>query len=136
MSLTQEIVPECDGIAALRVWADSSGAAQSTVTKLVLRNTDSDRNLVEEFIQNDTISSTGWLTFEFLPDWDTRGKTYLLTISDGADTEKPGVEFSYTQPGEYKLGKLFENQETVSNDLLFQYGCIAGLEKLIRGTNP
>ena len=91
MSLTQEIVPECDGIAALRVWADSSGAAQSTVTKLVLRNTDSDRNLVEEFIQNDTISSTGWLTFEFLPDWDTRGKTYLLTISDGADTEKPGV---------------------------------------------
>ncbi|MBC8508147.1 MAG: DUF2142 domain-containing protein [Anaerolineales bacterium] len=135
-SLTQEIVPECNGISTLRVWANPTGAAQSTFTKFVLRDTDGNHNLVEEHIENDTIASTGWLTFDFPPDWDSRGKTYLFTISNGADSENLGVAFSYSQPGEYKLGKLFENQDSVSNDLVFQYGCISGLEKQIRGTNP
>lgn len=128
-TLQQEIVPECQGAAEIRVWADGSNSPQDGELKLVLRDTENDSNLVEQTVSNGDLPKGGWLTLAFDPDWESLGKTYLLTIDLGRDSASPGGRFAFTQPGEYTLGRLYENTTPVSQDLVFQYGCVAGLEK-------
>ncbi len=135
-NLKQEIVPECQGAAEVRVWVDGLTAPQNGDMKFVLRDTESDSNLVEQTIPNNDLPSKGWLSLGFDPDWESLGKTYLLTIDLGEDSENPGGRFAFTQSGEYILGRLYENDTPGSRDLVFQYGCVAGLEKLLQSRKP
>lgn len=135
-NMKQEIVPECQGAAELRFWSDGSNASKNGEIIFVLRDTESDSNLVEQTVPNGDLPNGGWLTLEFEPDWESLGKTYLLAIDLAPDSESPGGRFAFTQSGEYLLGRLYENENPVSHDLVFQYGCVAGLEKRFQSRNP
>jgi hypothetical protein len=37
---------------------------------------------------------------------------------------------AYSLKSEYHTGKLFENTTAMGQDMIFQYGCLTGLQKL------
>jgi len=43
------------------------------------------------------------------------------------------MQAGYSLKPEYLKGKLSENGKPVSQDILFQYGCLAGLQKALAG---
>lgn len=136
VSLTQEFVPVCDGLTQLRFWADSTHADPAGATEFIVRNTETGETLFEFPIKNDEIPKTGWQILNFSPDWNSSGKLYTLVIQNPGAPDSNGPVFSYTILAEYEAGRLYENETLLHQDLFFQYGCLAGLEKLISSPFP
>jgi uncharacterized membrane protein len=131
LTLTQEIVPQCDGMTELRVWINSAQAdpAQTILFELTDQNDSENASTVE--VPNNRLPREGWYTLAFDPDWQSGGKLYTLTISSVGDAGGPRI--SYSLRPEYTDGKLYENGQNVPQDIIFQYGCIAGLRKMFHG---
>jgi uncharacterized membrane protein len=136
LTLTQEIVPECNGMTQLRVWVDASGAEPSGPVRFTLHDPHLDRTLVDDSVLAGHLPAGGWYSWNFQPESASSGRLYILTIqSENLDVER-GVKISYSLRPEYPSGKLFENEESVSHDVIFQYGCLAGLQKIVQGDDP
>lgn len=133
MTLTQEIVPECNGMTQLRIWVNTSEADPSTPVRFTLHDPHLDRTLADESISAGDLPSGGWYAWNFPPESASSGRLYILTIQSENPDELRGVNISYSLRPEYTAGKLFENQEPVSHDIIFQYGCLTGLQKIVRG---
>jgi uncharacterized membrane protein len=132
LTLAQEIVPECSGMTELRVWINAAGATPSGSTDFVLDNVDDGRNVTSINVPNSELPLGGWYSLQFQPEWSSSGKFYLLTIR-GNNT---GPRIAYSLRPEYPAGKLFENNQSLGQDMIFQTGCIAGWEKLLRNDSP
>jgi len=76
--------------------------------------------------QNSAIVERGWLTVTFPPEWDSAGELYLLTLSG---SRADGIRVGYSEKPEYLSGRLWENAIPLGQDVLFQYGCVAGLQR-------
>lgn len=126
MTLTQEIVPACDGMTQLLVWVNSPGADPAGTTQLTLRAPQQEKDLAQQTFKNSDVPKGGWLTLTFSPEWTSANRLYLLKISGSA---AGGIQVGYSAKPEYMKGKLFENQAAVGQDILFQYGCVAGLQR-------
>ncbi len=129
-TLSQEIVPVCNGMTQVQVWVNSTGNPPSGMTVMSLRDTLENLDVAAQKFNNAEISKGGWLTLTFNPDWHSRDKLFLLEL---AGSSMDGIRFGYSLKPDYTKGTLLENQTAVSHDLLFQYGCIAGLQKLELG---
>ena len=130
MILTQEFVPECNDLTQMRLWVNNSSEHRDEKTTFTLRNTVDNNELVSQEIPNYQIPTGGWLAINFMPERDSFNKLHVLTIQNDFSTADPGISLAYSQPNDYQKGKLRENNRAVSSDLVFQYGCIVGLEKL------
>jgi uncharacterized membrane protein len=126
MTLTQEIVPTCDGMTELRIWVNSHGGESGGTTTLLLRAPSKEAVLEEVTYQNSAIVERGWLTVTFPPEWDSAGELYLLTLSG---SRADGIRVGYSEKPEYLSGRLWENAIPLGQDVLFQYGCVAGLQR-------
>ena len=126
-TLTQELVSECNGMTELRIWLDAEGAEPNGRTQFFLKDMDFDREVLNESVANSTLPVKNWFILNFEPDWDSDGKFYLLTISSD-DQNVPGPRVAYSLRQEYRAGKLFENDQRIDKDILFQVGCIAGFD--------
>ena len=126
MTLTQEIVPACNGMRQLLVWMNSPGSDPTGTTTFTLRATWQDKELAQQTFKNGSLPPRGWITLNFSPEWASQDALYLLTISGSSPA---GMRVGYSIRSEYMKGKLFENGTAISQDMLFQYGCIAGLQK-------
>ena len=124
-TLSQEIVPECNGMTELRVWVNAAKANPNGITQFTLTDVINKQDVVDVSVSNSELSFGGWYSLHFQPDWSSNGKFYLLTIQ-GDDT---GPQIAYSLRPEYLAGKLFENDQAIGQDMIFQTGCIAGWEK-------
>lgn len=77
-------------------------------------------------VSNATLPAGGWYAVHFEPISDSSGRYYLLTLTNAAPDETPGLQVAYALRQEYPAGKLFENDAPVDTDVLFQTGCLAG----------
>lgn len=136
VSLTQEFVPVCDGLTRLRFWADSTHADPTGATELIVHNVETGETLFELPIRNVEIPQRDWQILDFNPDWNSSGKHYTLVIRNSGAPDSNGPVFSYTILTEYEAGRLYENETPLRQDLFFQYGCRAGLKKLISSPGP
>jgi uncharacterized membrane protein len=130
LTLTQEIVPACDGMQQLLVWVNSPGTDASGTTQVTLRAPQEEKDLVRQTFQNADIPKDGWLILNFAPEWQSGHNLYLLTLS-GSSAD--GIQVGYSAKSEYLKGKLTENGSPVEQDMLFQYGCVAGLQRWLQG---
>jgi uncharacterized membrane protein len=130
LTLTQEIVPACDGMTEMRVWVNSNGSDPSATTHLLLRAPTEQKDVARQAFKNADIAEGGWLTVTFSPEWQSRDQLYLLTLGGSA---ADGIRVGYSDKPEYPRGKLTENNAAIGHDLLFQYGCVAGLQTLWKG---
>jgi uncharacterized membrane protein len=136
MTLTQEIVPECNDMTQLRIWVDASGADPSSSVRFTLHDPHLDRTLVDDSVLANQLPAGGWYAWNFPPESASSGRLYILTIQSENPYGGRGVRISYSLRPEYPSGKLFENQEPVGHDIIFHYGCLAGLQKIVQGSAP
>ena len=134
LTLAQEIVPECSGMTEVRVWVNAAGADPSDSARFTLYDPHLDRVLADKPVLAGSLPAGDWYSFDFDPEWDSSGRLYVLTIQSENPSDERGVTISYSLRPEYTAGKLFENEEAVSHDMIFQYGCLAGLQQFLRGS--
>jgi hypothetical protein len=127
MTLTQEIVPACNGMEEMRVWVNSTGSDPSGTTTLNLRAPTEEKDVVNRSFTNSEITKDGWLTVDFNPEWQSNNQLYILTLKGSSAN---GIQVATSIKSEYHTGKLFENNTAIEQDMIFQYGCLAGLQKL------
>jgi hypothetical protein len=96
-------------------------------TTLVLRAPTQEKDVIQQSSENARLPEGGWLTVSFPPEWDSEDQLYLLRLSSST---LDGIRLGYSAKPEYLRGRLLENEESLGADLLFQYGCIAGLQRL------
>jgi hypothetical protein len=96
-----------------------------------VHNIETGETLFELPIRNVEIPQRGWQILNFSPDWNSSRKQFSLVIRNSGAPDSNGPVFSYTILAEYEAGRLYENETPLHQDLFFQYGCLAGLEKLI-----
>ncbi|MEP7136851.1 MAG: DUF2142 domain-containing protein [Chloroflexota bacterium] len=126
LALSQEIVPECKGMTELRVWTNANDADPNGTTQFILLDVAQKHEMVNVNVPNSELPNGNWYSLTFQPDWVSNGKFYLLIIRG----ENTGPRIAYSLKQEYPEGKLFENDQPIDKDLIFQTGCIAGLEKI------
>jgi uncharacterized membrane protein len=127
LTLTQEIVPACNGMEEMRVWVNSTGSDPTGTITLKLRAPTEQKDIVDRTFTNSKITGDGWLTVTFNPEWQSDNRLYILTLQ-GSSAD--GIQVAYSLRPEYLTGKLFENNTAIGQDVIFQYGCLAGLQKL------
>lgn len=126
LTLSQEIVPECNGMTELRVWINAKDAEPKGTTQFILLDVTQKRETVNVNIPNSELPNGGWYSVNFKPEWASNGIHYLLTLR----SENTGPRVAYSLRQEYPAGKLYENGQPIEKDVIFQTGCLAGLEKI------
>jgi uncharacterized membrane protein len=127
-SLKQEIYPECDGMTTIRVWINSEKSSPHAKTEFEI----SDQNgalIADEIVSNDELPPSGWYSLYFTPDWHSSQKGYNFIVESETNRDRSGILVAYSLNPEYPTGKLYENDIISEQDIIFQYGCIAGWEK-------
>jgi len=126
--LQQEVFPECDGMSEFRVWlnAEDSLPGQQIYFSLLSQN----QIIFEEEVLAQNLPTAGWYSFSFDPIWDSSEHLYTFKIQSNEPESSARMRVAYSLRPEYPLGKLFENGEASQQDMIFQYGCVAGWEKL------
>ncbi len=128
LALTQEIAPECDGMTSARVWVNTEqSSAENSVQFFVFR--ENGKLLSDETVLVSDLPLSGWHTLRFEPEWDSSTRMYDLIIQSEDKNISDGVRIAYSIRPEYPNGKLYENEKSTEQDIIFQYGCIAGWEK-------
>jgi len=133
MTLKQEIVPACNGMTEMRVWVNSKGTDPEATTTLNLRAPTEEKDVVNTTFINSDIAKDGWLTVNFNPEWQSANQLYILSLQGSSAEPAPlsgGIQVAYSLKSEYHTGKLFENTTAMGQDMIFQYGCLTGLQKL------
>lgn len=128
LTLRQEIVPECSGMTELRLWVNAENADAGASTQFTLTDVRRQTDVIQVSVPNSELPSRAWYSLSFPSIWDSSGNLYELTIrAEGEGTNGPQIAYSLRQ--EYPAGKLFENDEPIQRDVIFQTGCIAGWNK-------
>jgi hypothetical protein len=130
LTLAQEIVPECSGMSQLRVWVNADEAISQGKTEFILKDVGLNKDIANASVLNSELPNGDWYTLHFPPDWESNGRVYLLTVR--SDGQGKGPQIAYTLKSEYMSGKLYENEQAIPNDMIFQWGCVAGLEKMLQ----
>ena len=125
--LAQEFIPECDGMTTLRFWVNENDVAQDGNVHVSLKDLVGE-SIYEENMLTSNITEKGWQSIFFDPVWDSAERAYLLTLT--SSSQNSGLKLAYSLRPEYRDGKLYESGEPVEEDLIFQYGCVAGWERL------
>jgi hypothetical protein len=118
-------------MAEIRVWVDGAGLPANGQTSFVARDPTADIDLARTIVANADLPHGGWLSLTFDPQWQSRGKLYLLRITQPQDSAVDGARIALTAREEYPEVKLTENSAPVDADLVFRYGCVAGLGKYV-----
>lgn len=129
VELSQEVIPECSGLTEVRVWIGKSANATGSTTFTLLDSLRSSE-LATKTIANADLGEPGWQRLEINPDWDSKGRSYLLIIQ--GEQEGPGPQAGLTIRPENPSMTLWINGDQSDLDLFFQYGCLAGLERALR----
>ncbi len=128
LSLTQEIVPACSGMKELLIWVNSRGTDPEGTTTLLLRAPQQEKDVLQQTFKNSDLPQFDWLIVTFKPEWQSQGQLYILTLTGSSPD---GMRVAYSLKPEYLAGKLYENNTAIGQDVIFQYGCVAGLQSLL-----
>jgi uncharacterized membrane protein len=126
LTIKQEIILECNGVSEIRIWVNGREAAVSGTTEFLLQDMNLGREIIRKTISNSEFPEASWFALPFEPDWESMGKFYLLTLTS-TDT---GPQIAYSLRSEYPDGKLYENDQPLPHDMIFQTGCVAGWDIL------
>jgi len=123
-------------LAELRVWLIPSMPADQGTTRFVLQDPMGDQALFDKSITNNQISTEDWYSLHFDPDWRSAGNHYLLEVTGTDTSPEQGLKLLYTPQSEFNLGDLHENGQLMQEDIVLQYGCVTGLQKIWLAGRP
>jgi hypothetical protein len=114
----------------IRIWVDATGSSRNESTEFLLQDPENTIPLADQTISNEQLPQQGWYTLDFDPDWQSIGKAYILTIRTEAAQGSLGPRFADNPVPVNMGGKLRINNQDTDRNLVYQYGCIAGLKKV------
>ncbi len=126
MSLKQEVLAECNGMTEFRVWMDASASEPKGMTEFSLVDAKTGDEVVSTSIANSDLPDKAWYILRFPSILNSNGRLYLFNIHSESE-DAPRIAYSL-QP-EYIEGKLYENEDDIGRDIIFQIGCMAGWNK-------
>ncbi|HEY6071890.1 MAG TPA: hypothetical protein VIV15_00505, partial [Anaerolineales bacterium] len=85
-------------------------------------------DLFEKTVKMNELPEDAWYAISFDPVWDSAGKAYNLSITGINTPAGEGPRLAYSIRPEYPAGALYENGKALEDDVLFQYGCLTGLD--------
>jgi uncharacterized membrane protein len=129
-SLTQWIMPKCNGMNSVRIWIDSTGSDPNGKTQFILNDEENDIAALDLFESNSDLPIQGWLTLTFPEDWKSGGKWYTLSVQNPQSDTGRGIRVASSIRAEYIDAPLIQGMVTLEKDMIFQYGCIAGWQAL------
>ena len=129
ISLRQEFHVTCNGLSELRLLITPSTARDRGMTRFTLEEASANQTVLDRSIANNQISTNDWYPLRFDPDWQSAGKQYILNIFS-TNTTSDGLRLLYTTQPEFNLGDLYQNGQLLNEDIVLQYGCVAGLRKI------
>lgn len=132
--LEQEILPECSALTEIRVWLDSSQAAETSLTRFEVLAPNQSPPLIDLATASRNLPAGGWYALRFSPQENSLGQRYLLRISTAQAL--PGPRIGLSLRPEYPAVKLFQNGQPQGQDLLFQTGCLAGWQRIFSTGKP
>ena len=130
MSLTQEIRVVCDGLAEVRLLVTPSTTGDQGLTRFLLKDASGTGTLLDTTSSNDQIRGETWHALRFTPNWGSAGKQYILEISGINSSPGQGLQVLFTPQPEFNLGNSYENGQLSEQDIVLQYGCVTGLQKI------
>ena len=134
--LSQSFIAECDGITQIRVWVDAQGASNNATTEFIFWDPNRALTLVKASIVDRDLPQGGWVSFSFSPLWKSNRMTYDLTIQSGDSQGGPGPRIATSTESVNTVGSLSLGGKAVGQNLIYQYGCLAGLEKIWGSIRP
>jgi hypothetical protein len=130
MTLTQEIRVVCDGLAEVRLLVTPSTTGDQGLTRFLLKDASGTGTLLDTTSSNDQIRGETWHALRFTPNWGSAGKQYILEISGINSSPGQGLQVLFTPQPEFNLGNSYENGQLSEQDIVLQYGCVTGLQKI------
>jgi hypothetical protein len=108
------------------VWLDASAADPLGLTEFSLTESGTGEVLMRSTVSNAKLPVKSWHTLTSEPDLNSNGKLYLFTVQS---TQGQGPQVAYSLQQEYPEGALYENDDDINRDMIFQMGCVAGWGK-------
>ena len=134
--LSQGFTAECDGITQIRVWVDAQGALGNATTDFILWDPQRALALAKASFSDGAQPSGGWVSLNFSPLWNSKGTTYDLLIQSGGLQGGSGPSIATTPSAGNSITNLSIAGKVVAQNLVYQYGCLAGLEKVWWSIHP
>ncbi|MGD0611503.1 MAG: DUF2142 domain-containing protein [Anaerolineales bacterium] len=134
--LSQSFIAECDGITQIRVWVDAQGASSNATTDFIFWDPNHALTLVKASILDRDLPQGGWVSLSFSPLWNSNGMTYDLMIHSGDSQGNPGPRIATSTEIVNTVGSLSMGGKAESQNLVYQYACLAGLEKIWWSIHP
>jgi hypothetical protein len=116
---------------AVRIWIDSSGSDPNGDTHFILNDEENDIIQLDEIKSNSSLPIKDWLMLTFPTDWQSGGKWYTLTIQNPDTIPSQGIRVASSIRQEYIDAPLIKDGLELENDMIFQYGCLAGWKALL-----
>jgi hypothetical protein len=128
--LTQEILPICNDMTVIQVRINSVKQAVGGQTKFIVKNDAKKSTVIETAVKNSSLPQDAWYVLDFPSETKSAGTLYKLIIQ-GLGSDQGGPAFAYSVRPEYPAGVLRINDIPSDDDIIFQYGCLAGLQKTL-----
>lgn len=125
--MVQELVAECDGLRQVRVWVSGGDREAAGATEFVFRDPAADVDLARQQVANRELPNGGWYEIRVETQPASKGNLYLLSVHGEDDST---ARIALTLRAEYDRGRLYQQGEALDVDMVFHYGCAAGLAQL------
>ena len=124
----QTFISECEPMKELQIWVRGNNAGGVGETQIMLLDSFTNKEITSKNFTNAKIGQAGWLTIKLPEDMDNTSGYYSIIVL--SDNDVSGIQVGLSLRDEYLDGQLTINDEEQSNDILFRYGCPAGLSAL------
>jgi len=127
----QDFQPECNNLEQVRVWTRANRKSPDGRFKITLLDAEADEVVAETQYDLSQVPDGGWLEFGFpaIPGSMKRQFVLKLRPVDMAAGEELSLVYFVTD--EYFEGHAWRDGNDLEGDLVFQYGCRVGLERLL-----
>jgi uncharacterized membrane protein len=130
-SIQQTFTASCENLTQLRFWINQKASGPQNMLRITLTDLQTNKLVMNQFIEDPKIPSSGWLLTDFLPVKGSKNIPYAIDISPETLHSNGGIDFAFSKVDEYPGGTLSFEGKKMEGDLLFQFGCLTGLAKLV-----
>lgn len=122
----QTFTARCGNLSRIRLWIRSKGVMAKPISVKLIDSSESSI-VYSSLIPQNIIPTNEWLDITIPPIGNSKDKSYSIEISTAEGINKSDIILAYTTRNEYLEGEFSINREKQDGDLLFLYGCSAGL---------
>jgi len=128
-TVRQTFVPACNDVSQIGLWVKQKRTSPDPLL-VEIQADDSPDPVMSKIVSQEEIPSSGWLIIDFPAVTNLMKKNLTIEVTPASVQGNPLIDLGYSSTNEYLNGSLTIQNLAQDGDLLFRYGCRAGLENL------